>query len=174
MSGWMSRTAGFTLVSVALLSVAGCGITLSRPVTAESEEQDIRDAREAQNAAIRARDLDAIARYWEADVQSTAGTGVFVSGRDEYRLAFEEAFADLDDIVYTRVPDTIELSTVDVEGVQRLASESGTWTGSWTSRRGPTQLVGVYTAMWQKRSGRWRIRSELFVALSCSGPECRF
>ena len=162
------------LMAGLLACISGCGITLSQPVTAASEEQGIRDAREAQNDAIRARDLDAIARHWEAGVQATAGTGVFVVGRDEYRLVFEEAFANLDEVVYTRIPDTIELSTVDIEGVERIAWESGTWTGSWASSRGPTQLLGVYSAMWRKRNNRWRIHSELFVALSCRGPECRF
>lgn len=168
------RPVRIALIAVALVSQAACGIRMSQPVTAESEEEDIRAAREAQNDAIRARDLDAIARHWEAGVQATAGTGAFVVGRDEYRLVFEEAFANLAEVVYTRIPDTIELSTVDVEGVERIASESGTWTGSWASRRGPTQLLGTYSAMWRKRNGRWRIHSELFVALSCSGPECRF
>lgn len=159
-------------VAMMLTSAQGCGIRLARPATAADEEQAIRDARNAQNEAIREQDLDAIARYWENGVHSTAGTGILVSGRDEYREAFQGAFEDLGDVVYSRIPGTIELSSVNVFNAQRIASESGTWTGRWTSAEGPTQMSGVYSAMWRKRNGRWRIRSELFVALSCTGAEC--
>jgi ketosteroid isomerase-like protein len=162
------------LMTTILAVVGGCSITIGQQATPESEERAIRLAREAQNEAIRVHDLRAISEYWEAEVRSTAGTGEFVSGRDEYTNAFERAFAAYDDVVYTRVPDTIELSSVDISGVQEMASESGTWTGSWTSPRGRTQLLGVYDAMWRKRNGRWRIHSELFVALVCTGPECSF
>ena len=159
-----------------LAGVGGCSITIGQQATAtpESEERAIRDAREAQNEAIRAQDLQGIAMYWEANVRSTAGTGEFVTGREEYREAFDRAFQAFDEVVYTRVPDTIELSHVDISGVQGMASESGTWTGSWISPRGQTRLLGVYDAMWRKQRGRWRIYSELFVALECTGPECQF
>lgn len=170
---------GRALRSMCLLAMlagaGGCSITVGQATaTPESEERAIRSAREAQNEAIRSQNLHEIARYWEADVRSTAGTGEFVTGRDEYREAFDRAFRELGDIVYTRVPDVIELSDIDVAGVQGLASESGTWTGSWTSSRGQTRLLGVYDAMWRKRNGRWLIYSELFVALECTGPECQF
>ena len=158
-----------------LAGLGGCSITIGQATaTPESEERAIRGAREAQNEAIRAQNLHEIARYWEADVRSTAGTGEFVTGREEYEEAFERAFQMYDDVVYSRVPDSIELSDVDVYGVEGMASESGTWTGSWTSSRGQTRLLGVYDAMWRKRNGRWRIYSELFVALECTGPECQF
>jgi len=161
-----------TLVTIVLATVAGCGIQFTRAPSAADEVQAIRDARIAQNEAILEQDLDAIARYWEGDVRSTAGTGVFVTGRDEYRRAFRDEFRNLDDVLYSRIPEIIELSSVRVSDAQHMASESGTWTGSWTSPRGPTQMTGVYSAMWRKRNGRWRIRSELFVALSCTGADC--
>lgn len=165
-----------TLLLLTLLTgTSGCSITIGQATaTPESEERAIRNARVAQNEAIRAQNLHEIARYWEPDVRATAGTGEFVTGREEYEEAFERSFQIYDEVVYSRVPDSIELSDVDVYGVERLASESGTWTGSWTSGRGQTRLLGVYDAMWRKRNGRWRIYSELFVALECTGPECQF
>lgn len=167
-----ARPLRFALVAITLISVGGCGIRLSRPASAADEMQAIRDARIAQNEAIREQDIDVIAQYWEPGVRATAGTGSFVTGRDEYREAFEEEYQDLDDLVYSRIPGAIELSSVEVDNAERLASESGTWTGSWTSKEGQTQMYGVYSALWRKRNGRWRIRSELFVALSCTGVDC--
>ncbi len=160
------------VVATMLTTIAGCGIQFTRAPSAADEVQAIRDARLAQNEAIVERDLDAIARYWERSVRSTAGTGVFVTGRDEYRRAFRDEFRNLEDVLYSRIPEIIELSSVHVSDALHMASESGTWTGSWTSPEGPTQMSGVYSAMWRKRNGRWRIRSELFVALSCTGVDC--
>jgi ketosteroid isomerase-like protein len=155
-----------------LTTIAGCGIQFTRVPSAADEVQAIRDARLAQNEAIVEQDLDAIARYWERGVRSTAGTGVFVTGRAEYRRAFADEFRNLDDVLYSRIPEFIELSSAGVSNAEKLASESGTWTGSWISSEGPMEMSGVYSAMWRKRNGRWRIRSELFVALSCTGADC--
>ncbi len=160
------------VVATMLTTIAGCGIQFTRAPSAADEVQAIRDARLAQNEAIVERDLDAIARFWERSVRSTAGTGVFVTGRDEYRRAFRDEFRNLEDVLYSRIPEFIELSSVGVSNADKLASESGTWTRTWTSSEGQTEIYGVYDAMWRKRNGRWRIRSELFVALSCTGVDC--
>lgn len=163
-----------TACVASVVAGAACGAARPRPApTAASEAQAIRDARAAQNVAIRERDLDGIARHLESDVQVTSGTGTHVRGRDAYRAAFEDEFRASDDVTYRRVPDSIELSSVGgSRGDDLLAAERGTWTGSWTTRRGPVSMRGVYSAMWRKRDGRWRIRSELFVALTCSGAGC--
>jgi hypothetical protein len=33
-------------------------------------------------------------------------------------------------------------------------------------------IGGRYSAQWVKRDGRWLIRSEVFVALTCAGAGC--
>jgi hypothetical protein len=38
--------------------------------------------------------------------------------------------------------------------------------------RGPVVIGGRYSAQWVKRGGRWLIRSEVFVALTCDGAGC--
>jgi len=35
-------------------------------------------------------------------------------------------------------------------------------------------IGGRYAAQWHRISGRWLIRSEVFVALTCSGDPCRW
>jgi hypothetical protein len=41
-------------------------------------------------------------------------------------------------------------------------------------RRGSPSHRGRYAAQWVKRQGRWLIRSEVFVALTCSGIGCSY
>lgn len=161
-------------VCLAAALTAGCSISGGRqaPLTAASEIEAIREARLAQNRAIREQDLDGIARVLEEDVHVTSGIGIHVVGRDAYRDAYEQDFRALENVIYTRMPDEIELSNVETGLAERIAAESGTWTGSFVTPRGPAQMRGVYTAMWRKRGGRWRINSEIFVSLTCSGEGC--
>lgn len=155
-------------------AITGCSVTIggSQPPSAESEVETIREARLAQNQAIREQDLDAIAGVLEPDVHVTSGIGIHIVGRDAYRRAYEDDFEVLDDVIYTRTPDEIEISAVDTGMAERIAAESGTWTGSFVTPRGDAQMRGVYSAMWRKRSGQWRINSEIFVSLACSGAGC--
>ena len=37
---------------------------------------------------------------------------------------------------------------------------------------GPVVIGGPYSAQWVRREGRWLIRSELFVAVTCAGAGC--
>jgi hypothetical protein len=53
-----------------------------------------------------------------------------------------------------------------------LAFETGTWEGHLGTMAGPTVVGGRYSAQWVKRGGRWLIRSEVFVALTCAGVGC--
>ena len=53
-----------------------------------------------------------------------------------------------------------------------LAFETGTWEGHLGTMAGPTVIGGRYSAQWVKRGEQWLIRSEVFVALSCSGVGC--
>lgn len=168
----LDPTAATIVALLAALLAAGCAALRQTPPTAESEIETIREVRLAQNRAIRAQDLVAIGESLEPDVVATSGIGIHVVGRDAYLDAYESDFRALESVVYTRMPDAIELSTVETGLAQRIAAESGTWTGSFVTPRGAAQMRGVYSAMWRKRSGRWRINSELFVSLSCSGAGC--
>jgi hypothetical protein len=87
-----------------------------------------------------------------------------IQGRASYRTVMGADSAT----VYRREPDR-----VDVSDNERwpLAFESGTWTGR-DPRNGQPLIRGRYAAQWIKRGGQWLIRSEVFVALGCSGAGC--
>ena len=127
----------------------------------------IREARLRQNQAIAAHDLAGIEQAWDSAIVVTAGMGVAFRGAAIYRKAFQEEFEAFPDTRYERRPDTIQVSAV-----RPLAAERGTWLRTWTAQSGKGEMRGTYMAMWEKTAGEWRIRSELFVLLTCTGPAC--
>ena len=151
------RTALPCLTAFCLL-LTGAGKRLPSP-----DETAIRTARDQQNAAIAARDLDRVASFWFDDIHVTAGLGLAFHGRDFYRQAFVLDSA----ITYRRDPESIVVSSH-----WPLAVESGTWTGRWHGAAGAPAISGRYSAQWVKIQGNWLIRSELFVALDCAGRAC--
>ena len=147
--------------------LALCVVTLHvSPLSAQdADELAIRSAREAQNQAIAAGQFDSVASFWVRDIAITAGLGATLQGRDLLRAAF----ASDSGIIYERVPTSVTVSTQ-----WRLGWEEGTWTGRRSAAPAPPLIAGRYSAQWVNLNGRWLIRSELFVALSCSGMGCRW
>ena len=150
-----------------LRSVAYVVLGVTMVFGPEDDAAAIRAARTRQNEAIAAHDLAAIQRTWEPNIVVTAGMGFAFQGDSIYRSAFEEEFAAFPDTKYERKSESIDVSTV-----RPLAAERGSWTRDWTGKAGKGHMRGSYMAMWQKTAGEWRIRSELFVLLECSGPGC--
>ncbi len=139
--------------------------------TGGSEAKAIREARAAQNRAIAAGDPAGVAAFWTEDVEIRRGLGVLVVGRDAYRQLFEADLAGKRDsvVVYQREPSTVEVSTQ-----WPLAYEAGAWVGHLGRPDGPIVIGGRYSAQWVKRGGRWLIRGEVYVALTCAGAGCRY
>lgn len=158
----VARTVGhLAAVCVIALSCVAAPAPSPRP-TASGADADIRRAREAQNAAIAARNADSVASFWIEDVTVSAGLGYVVRGRAAYKAAFGQDAP----MVYSRVPEKIVSSPH-----WPLAWEEGAWTGVPSGAVTPI-IGGRYSAQWVKQNGRWMIRSELFVALECSGVAC--
>jgi len=123
---------------------------------------EVRAARLAQNAAIAGRSLDSVATFWTRDVVIVSSRGRVMRGKDIYR----QAFAGDSAIVCVRTPSHIESASA-----WPLVWEEGTWTGQ-RGANGPAVIGGRYAAQWHRVAGRWLIRSEVFVALTCSGDPC--
>jgi ketosteroid isomerase-like protein len=145
-----------------VLGSLACARTPAPAPIPAGDDAAIRAARADQNAAIAAHDYDRMASYWTEDVVITAGRGTVLIGRSVYRAAFLSDSG----IIYRRETAAIDLSTA-----WPLAWEEGTWT-ALSSAGGAPLLSGRYSAQWTKKSGRWLIRSELFVVLKCSGAMC--
>ena len=134
---------------------------------APDDERAIRAARTDQNRAIAAGALDAAAAFWTDDVTVRRALGQPLSGRAAARQALEPPAPPAPRLVYQRLT-----REVDVSAQWPLAFETGTWDGHLGSATGPVVIGGRFSAQWVRRDGRWLIRSEVFVALTCSGVGC--
>jgi ketosteroid isomerase-like protein len=150
-------------VVLAMVLAACAKAPISQP-TPSGDESAIRAARAQQNAAIAAGNFDDVARFWTEDITVRAGLGFALRGTAAYRTAFSSDTS----ITYVR-----ELEGIEVSEQWPLAWESGSWVGR---RRGSGELLiaGRYGAQWLKVDGAWKIRSEVFVALSCTDVACRW
>ena len=85
-------------------------------------------------------------------------------GRDANIESFADQFRTRPDVVYRRTPDAVRVFKPWL-----MASEYGTWTGSWTEADGKIQLTGRYFAKWRKVNDAWLIESETYVPEGCTG-----
>ena len=154
---------------LAVAFISSCS-TMSKAIeaiaTASSPETDIRDVRARSNKAITAHDLETVVATLTPDVVVTGGNGGVTIGRYSVRAVFRRIFADTTFIDYLRTPDSITVSTAR----PLLAAERGHWMGRFHTANGIEDIGGVYLAMWRRTPEGWRIRSELFVSLTCHGP----
>ncbi|WP_373058471.1 DUF4440 domain-containing protein [Gemmatimonas sp.] len=165
----MSSSVAAMLLGVCM-SVIGVGDLAAQTADALA----VRVARGAQNEAIAAGDLDVVMSFWTDDITVRRALGSPVSGRAAARAAFEPpsgaapaAASTAPRVVYRRTPTDVEVSTQ-----WPLAFESGVWEGREGTGNGPVIIGGRFSAQWVKRDGRWLIRAEVFVALTCAGAGC--
>lgn len=150
------------LVAVAMVVLVGW----KSPIARIDDSSDIRAARLEQNRLLAQRDISGAARYWARDITVRAGLGTSLQGQ----VAYTAAFAADSSITYDRIPSEITVSTQ-----WPMAFEAGNWTGRRTGDRTGSPLIGgKYSAQWEKVGGQWLIRSEVFVALECTGIACRW
>lgn len=134
----------------------------------DSDKDQIAAIREQSNQAIARHDVAGIVRFLDSEYQITTGRGLMYHHDPEQEgVSWAEHFARYDDVVYTRTPQTIEISSY-----LPRAAESGRWLGTWTNENGQIEVSGSYTASWRKVDGDWKIQSEIFVSLFCKGVDC--
>ena len=137
------------------------------PMRGQSAADKIRSLRAQSNAAIVRHDVKGAVALLDVEYQITTGSGELSQGRSAESEAWAKEFARAADLIYVRTPASIDVGSSGVR-----AAEIGTWTGSWSTPAGLRKVGGRYAAYWRLVDGNWRIRSELFVALSCTGPGC--
>jgi len=83
---------------------------------------------------------------------------------ENYSTTIIMEFKDPTFVRYRRTSTSI----VSAKSRKRVA-ESGRWEGVWHESDGTMRKVGVYLAMWVPSGGTWRLKSEAFVTLACTG-----
>jgi ketosteroid isomerase-like protein len=125
---------------------------------AQADEQQIREAREASNQALKAYQHERVLSFLTEDALTTTGNGTLITGRESLRKYIRDAGPNK--MYWVRSPDQIE-----VNKERGLAWENGTWKG-YDPQQGDQPIIGgKYAAMWTRASGKWLIRSQLFVTL---------
>lgn len=155
---------------VLLILLPACLLAQTKPVKTDqsADVAAIQSLRAASNRAINARDLVAFGQTMLPDIEVTRGSGSHVSGRDSVLASVAVQFKDPNFLGYVRYTDSLRISSTGP-----LAAERGHWTGRFRRSDGVQTITGVYLAMWRKTNVGWKIRSELFVSLGCSGSaEC--
>jgi ketosteroid isomerase-like protein len=151
------RTIGVCAAIIALIAAA--------PLYAQ-DAAAIRSARLAQNAAMAAGEVELTAKWWTDDIAIRRGLGSPVNGIAAYKAILERAPVSDTALVYDR-----KTTGVTVSDHWPLAFETGTWVAR-RGGKGAALITGQYSAQWVKRDGKWLIRGEVFVALTCGGVGC--
>jgi Domain of unknown function (DUF4440) len=135
-------------------SAAGDSISVVRAQRAES------------NAAIAAHDAVRLRKLFDDDYHAILGsTGNIDSGGDAATRGYaDEEFKDPTFVTYRRTPTSIVIAASG----KRIA-ETGRFEGLWKKPDGTMRRTGVYLAMWIPSAGSWRLKSEAFVTLGCTG-----
>ena len=151
----------------ALLMIVGCIGTC--PASAPKAPTSIVRAQRAEyNAAIAAHDAVRLRTFLVDDYHLILGSsGNVDSGADAATRGYaDEEFKDPTFVRYRRTPTSI----VAAASGKRIA-ETGRFEGLWNKPDGMMRRTGIYLAMWVPAAGTWRVKSEAFVTLACTGSK---
>ena len=153
-----------------VLIIVGClGLSASAYPDSELEKDKILKILADSNEAIRKHDAASIVASFDQTYQITTGSGkLFHDSPEKEEELWTEIFTESPDVIYVRTPSKIEVSAYLAR-----AAESGNWVGNWTTEKGRIEVGGSYFASWLKVDGSWKIQSEMFVTLYCSGDGCQ-
>lgn len=139
-------------------------LTFASLVAQHNDESLIRQSRALSNQAIALHDTASLAQFWTEDVHVTTSRSFTLQGKMENKAAFQREFNERTDLVYIRTP-----SKVEVFYPWSMASEYGTWEGSWKMGGVAYRVGGSYYAKWHQVGSVWKIRAEIFVPTHCNG-----
>jgi ketosteroid isomerase-like protein len=152
-----------------LLGLAAVAQPGSTPAL-DAEKAVIAALRRANNEAIATRDIEATMSIVADDYVAVGGSDGVLRSKDEMRKLWTADFASkIPRNQCVRTPGSIEVAEV---GKILRAAESGRWRCRGDTPSGEAAPSGAYFAHWSKRSGQWRVVSDNYVTLACSGSAC--
>ncbi len=150
--------------SIAALLLVGAALSVPLRAQSAEDERQIRARRASSNAAIARHDVAGVGTILADNVIVVTSNSVHRESRIANEQSFAEQFTTRPDVLYVRTP-----AEVRVFAPWQMASEYGTWTGSWTDPDGKIRLTGRYFAKWRKVGSEWFVESETYVPESCTG-----
>ena len=163
----MRRTLGITCLGL-IASCTHASVAAERGIAMPDAVETIRLERAKSNAAIAARDLRGTIVSMLPDYRATWALSTTHRSRDSVAAALGRQYADSTILGCERTPISIQIS-----GTGPAAAEYGNFVCRRQQASGIRTLVGTYYASWQRLVEGWRLNSEVFVALRCTGStEC--
>ncbi len=158
---WIKRGGTWRLVAAEELDAGPPALAAQ-----SSAISDIKSARDLNNRAIAAHDLNGFLPLFADDAGFVVSNGASVS-KPQLTELFAKDFADPAFVTYVRAPGRVSISDTGLRAV-----EHGTWTALKREPRGETRYGGDYMAQWSHGLEGWRVRGEIYVKLHCAGPLC--
>ncbi len=124
----------------------------------------VRLARARSNAALAARDTNAIVATVSPSYHLISSRNAHANGRDGTLANWRQQFSTHPDVSYVRTP-----SAVRIFAPWQMAEEVGTWVGRWREPDGTVVISGSYTAKWRRIDGQWLLEAEVFTPAKCRG-----
>jgi len=124
----------------------------------QTDKEQILALRNASNHALKSYDLENILSFQTDDALTTTGNGTLLSGKDALQKYILDSGPSK--MYWVRTPKEIVVN--DQKG---LAWETGIWNGYNPETGSESVVSGKYSAMWTKVTGKWKIKSQLFVTL---------
>lgn len=153
-------------ISFSLLLLTVSCISGSYASNADSPVSIVRAQRAWSNSAIEAHDAHRLRKVLDDEYHGISGTsGALDSGGEATARSYaDEEFKDPTFVTYRRTPTSVVIASSG-----KRVAESGHWEGVWRKSDGTMRKTGVYLAMWIPSNGTWRLKSEAFVTLGCTG-----
>ena len=130
-------------------------------VNKNKDVQLIKVARQASNNAMAKIDMDALSTHFMDNIIVISGNGASMMGKDTVAAKLKKQLEQSTDINFSLNPVSILIGDKG-----DLAFETGKWVGAKKVIPKEKIISGNYSAMWMKREGIWKLRSELFVSLN--------
>lgn len=146
------------------LSARALSAQVARTPASAAHADVIRQRRESSNAAIARHDTAGFAAILAEELFVVSSTSARTASKREHVRSMAEWFVERPDVIYRRTPVTVR-----VFDPWQMASEAGTWVGSWTANDGKVVVGGSYFAKWRVTNGVWLVESETYVPEHCTG-----
>ena len=154
---------------VALALGMGNGSSGLPRTAASADKAELRRLRSENNEAMVAHNLAGTMQIAADDYVLIGGNDGIHRSKADMQETWSHAFADPKVLPCARRPIRIEVGEYD--GIRR-AAESGSWECPVRTPRGVENLFGRYLAHWSRRSGSWKVVSDVYVTLGCRGSGC--
>ena len=158
----MELSKRFFLLGLMALAVSLSPLSATAADDRRADEIAVRAARSDYNAALAARNAEAISKYWMEDGSSVWANGKLTVGHDAIIARYADTFRGERFVSGLRTPQEVKFSTTMG---RPSATESGIWEWNMRIDGKPVTFRGRYLALWIKTADQWQVRSDLYAEI---------